>query len=61
MKKALLNIAKTASVEVSQRGDLAYHGNDEEDYLDISVGAIEYILEQAYELGKKDALATKIR
>ena len=59
MKKALLDIAKTASIEIKQRGDLNYHGNDEEDYLNISVGAIEYILEKAYELGKKDALAEK--
>ena len=57
MKKALLDIAKTASIEIKQRGDLNYRGNDEEDYLNISVGAIEYILEKAYELGKKDALA----
>ena len=55
-----MDIAKTASIKIKQRGDLNYRGNDEEDYLNISVGAIEYILEQAYELGKKDALAEEV-
>ena len=57
MNKNLLNIPKTASAEINRRGDLKYHGNDEEDCLEISVGAVEYMLEKAYELGKKDALA----
>ena len=51
--KALLAIAKQASYAIEQRGDLEYRMNDEEDFLDLSVGAIEAMLEQAFLLGQQ--------
>lgn len=51
--KALLEIAKKASYAIEQRGDLEYRMNDEEDFLDLSVGAIEAMLEQAFLLGQR--------
>ena len=49
----LLEIAKKASYAIEQRGDLEYRMNDEEDFLDLSVGAIEAMLEQAFLLGQQ--------
>lgn len=51
--EALLEIAKKASYAIGERGDLEYHMSDSEDFLDISVGAIEAMLEQAFLLGRK--------
>lgn len=51
--EALLEIAKKASYTIDQRGDLEYRMSDIEDFLDISVGAIEAMLEQAFLLGRK--------
>lgn len=51
--EALLEIAKKASYAIGERGDLEYRMSDSEDFLDISVGAIEAMLEQAFLLGRK--------
>lgn len=51
--KALLEIAKKASYAIEQRGDLEYRMNDEEDFVDLSVGTIEAMLEQAFLLGQQ--------
>ena len=49
---ALLKIAKEASYTIERRGDLEERGWDGEDFLDVSVKSIEWMLEQAYLLGK---------
>jgi hypothetical protein len=51
--EALLEIAKKTSYAIEQRGDLEYRMNDEEDFVDLSVGAIEAMLEQAFLLGQQ--------
>ena len=55
LKKQLYEIAAQCMVTVEGRGDLEYRGNDEEDFVDVSVGSIEAALQMAYELGKKSA------
>lgn len=42
-------------VTIEGRGGLEYRGNDEEDFVDVSVGSIEAALQMAYELGLKNA------
>lgn len=49
---ALLKIAKEASYTIERRGDLEERGWDGEDFLEVSVKSIEWMLEQAYLLGK---------
>ena len=49
---ALLKIAKEASCTIERRGDLEERGWDGEDFLEVSVKSIEWMLEQAYLLGK---------
>lgn len=49
---ALLEIAKEASYTIERRGDLEERGWDGEDFLEVSVKSIEWMLEQAYLLGK---------
>lgn len=49
----LLEIAKKASYAIEQRSDLEYRMSDEEDFVDLSVGAIEAMLEQAFLLGQR--------
>lgn len=49
---ALLKIAKEASYTIECRGDLEERGWDGEDFLEVSVKSIEWMLEQAYLLGK---------
>ena len=55
MNKQLLNIAKELSYTVEMRGDLESRMNDEEDFIDISVWALQEMLERAYQLGLSDA------
>lgn len=50
----LFEIAANAIYQLRQRGDLEYRMNDSEDYLQVSVGAIEEILIEAYKLGKQN-------
>lgn len=49
---ALLKIAKEASYTIERRGDLEERGWDGEDFLEVPVKSIEWMLEQAYLLGK---------
>jgi len=55
IEKELYRIAAFHSWEIENRGDLEYRGNDSEDYIELSVGAIQGMLEQAFELGRKTA------
>lgn len=55
MNKQLLNIAKELSYTIEMRGDLDSRMNDEEDFIDISVWALQEMLERAYQLGLSDA------
>lgn len=50
--KALLEIAKNAAYAIEKRGDLEYRMSDSEDFIEVSVGSIETMLEQAFLLGK---------
>jgi len=50
--KQLLNIAMKYIYAMQERGDFEYRMNDEEDFLDVSVGSLEAALEAAYLLGK---------
>ena len=52
LKKQLYQIAAQC---IEGRGGLEYRGNDEEDFVDVSVGSIEAALQMAYELGLKNA------
>ena len=54
MKKELLEIAKKHSIDVQDRGDLEYRGNDAEDFIEVMAISLKDMLEEAYELGKKD-------
>lgn len=59
MKKELLKIAKEYNYAIECRGDLEYRYNDDEDFIELSVGGIQAMLEAAYELGKKNAKQKK--
>lgn len=50
----LLAIAKEHSCEICQRGDLEYRNSDNEDYIEVSVGSLTAILEDAFHLGYSD-------
>lgn len=52
LKQALYNIAANNSYAVENRGDLEKRHNDSEDFLEISVWAIQNMLKEAYELGR---------
>lgn len=54
IEKKLLKIAMKRCYNIECRGDLEVHGNDSEDFIEISVSAIKDIMEQAYELGKSE-------
>ena len=54
MKKELLEIAKNNSGSIEVRGDLESRGNDWEDFIEVSIWGLQRMLEQAYELGKKE-------
>ena len=59
MKKQLVEIAKKNSYSIETRGDLESRHNDDEDFIELSVWSIQAMLEEAYELGKKNANASK--
>jgi len=56
----LERIAKRAIYSAQQRGDLKSRGNDEDDYLDTSVGGLERALENAYRYGQGAQGSSKI-
>lgn len=59
MKKQLVEIAKKHSYSIETRGDLESRHNDDEDFIEMSVWSIQAMLEEAYELGKKDGKKNK--
>ena len=59
MKKQLVEIAKKNSYSIETRGDLESRHNDDEDFIELSVWSIQAMLEEAYELGKKNVKASK--
>lgn len=61
MTDRLLKIAKSVSYEIAQRGDLEYRGSDQDDCIELTVGAVEALLEKAYELGREDACIDAFR
>ena len=52
IEKALEKIAMEESYAIEVRGGLDSHNNDEDDFKEISVSALQRMLERAYELGK---------
>lgn len=59
MKKQLVEIAKKHSYSIETRGDLESRYNDDEDFIEVSVWSIQAMLEEAYELGRKDSKKDK--
>lgn len=59
MKKQLVEIAKKHSYSIETRGDLESRYNDDEDFIEVSVWSIQAMLEEAYELGRKDSKKNK--
>lgn len=53
MRKSLYKIAEKNLLAVEERGDLKTRYNDSEDFLDVAVWTLQKMLEEAYELGKK--------
>ncbi|HEL1761089.1 TPA: hypothetical protein TXT63_000734 [Streptococcus suis] len=53
MRKSLYKIAEKNLLAVEERGDLETRYNDSEDFLDVAVWTLQKMLEEAYELGKK--------
>ena len=53
--RALEQIAMNASYTLEMRGGIESRNNDEEDFPEVSVNAIQEMLEKAYLLGKADA------
>ncbi|HEL1597978.1 DUF6900 domain-containing protein [Streptococcus suis] len=53
MRKNLYKIAEKNLLAVEERGDLETRYNDSEDFLDVAVWTLQKMLEEAYELGKK--------
>lgn len=54
-KKQILEIAMRYILAMQERGDFEYRMNDEEDFLEVSIGSLEGSLEAAYLLGKQNA------
>ena len=52
--KALEQIAMNASCALEMRGGIESRDNDEEDHIEVSVNAIQTMLEKAYLLGKEE-------
>lgn len=52
IEKALEKIAMEESYAIEVRGGLDSRNNDDEDFKEISVSALQRMLERAYELGK---------
>lgn len=59
MRKQLVEIAKKNSYSIEIRGDLECRHNDDEDFIELSVWSIQSMLEEAYELGRKDSKKNK--
>lgn len=55
IEKELYRIAAFHSWAIENRGDLEYRGCNSEDCIELTVGAIQGMLEQAFELGRKTA------
>ena len=53
--RALEQIAMRADITLDQRGGIDCRNSDREDFPEISIYAIQAMLEQAYLLGRKDA------
>ena len=53
--RALEQIAMNADYALEIRGGIDGRNNDEEDFPEISINAIQTMLEQAYLLGKAEA------
>ena len=58
-EKALEKIAMKASYSLECRGGIDERNNDSEDFPEISIRALQEMLEQAYLLGRADAEATR--
>lgn len=54
VEKMLLDIAMRCSYAIEKRGDLKPRMNDYDDFLELSVGSIEAMLEEAYRAGKEE-------
>ena len=54
-QRALEQIAMSASYTLEMRGGIESRNSDEEDFPEVSVNAIQAMLEKAYLLGKADA------
>ena len=52
IRDQLTDIAKHHIYAVELRGDLQYRGNDDADFINVSVGSIEGALRAAYDLGR---------
>ena len=52
IRSQLLDIAKYHMYPIEMRGDLNYRGNDDADFVDVSVESIEGALRAAYDLGR---------
>lgn len=52
IEKALEKIAMEESYAIEARGGLDSRNNDDEDFKEVSVSALQRMLERAYELGK---------
>jgi hypothetical protein len=53
IRDQLTDIAKHHIYAVELRGDLQYRGNDDADFINVSVGSIEGALRAAYDLGRE--------
>lgn len=53
-REALTKIAMSISGAIEFRGDLETRDNDKEDFVTIAVWSIMEMLEEAYNLGKKE-------
>lgn len=57
IEKELYKIAAFNSWEIENRGDLKAHADEKENSIELSVSAIQAMLAQAFELGRKAAEA----
>lgn len=57
--KALEQIAMNADCILEERGGIEARNNDSEDFPEISITAIQEMLEQAYLLGRREAAEGK--
>ena len=53
IRDQITDIAKHHIYAVELRGDLQYRGNDDADFINVSVGSIEGALRAAYDLGRE--------